>query len=578
VNKIRGGAEIIFYFLRPRIGATVFLVSLTFLLGFLEMLNVIAIFPLLVAGLQNLTPINNDTSATAVVIHNLEIISNFLSLSTLQVASILLLTISIFTFVYKVFYSWYEQNLIGGLILIHKKSIFSVLEDSTLEFTNTLHRGRLNQLNSSSIEAVSIILDYIAKFFGQLITLILLLTIMASGDLYLLLVLGIIGLLYFLVVKQVSKKNIQESSREIHKIKIKESNVLNEVFSGIETIRNFNAMPFWQQKFDGAIHFLKEYTIKIHLGFMLPGALLQLIMGIGMAAFGLYMGALKNEVMLQLLPIMGVFIIAISRTNSTLSSLVNSYTAIIGHMPAAKNLYDFIQSAQGNRRNENGTLITNFTNSICFSNVGFKYSGKQNNALKNFSMEISKGEIIGVVGKSGSGKSTIINLLIRNFQPSSGDVYLDGVNIENIDINHYKSIFSIVSQDPFLLHGSILENITFGRTFTDQEINDAVILADALGFIGDLPDGMNTIIGEGGVKLSGGQKQRISLARALLRKSEVLILDEPSSALDSETEKLIFKNLNELLMDRTILIITHSKVLADMCDRIVDLNLYALDY
>jgi len=401
---------------------------------------------------------------------------------------------------------------------------------------------------------------------------------MASGDLYLLLVLGIIGLLYFLVVKQVSKKNIQESSREIHKIKIKESNVLNEVFSGIETIRNFNAMPFWQQKFDGAIHFLKEYTIKIHLGFMLPGALLQLIMGIGMAAFGLYMGALKNEVMLQLLPIMGVFIIAISRTNSTLSSLVNSYTAIIGHMPAAKNLYDFIQSAQGNRRNENGTLITNFTNSICFSNVGFKYSGKQNNALKNFSMEISKGEIIGVVGKSGSGKSTIINLLIRNFQPSSGDVYLDGVNIENIDINHYKSIFSIVSQDPFLLHGSILENITFGRTFTDQEINDAVILADALGFIGDLPDGMNTIIGEGGVKLSGGQKQRISLARALLRKSEVLILDEPSSALDSETEKLIFKNLNELLMDRTILIITHSKVLADMCDRIVDLNLYALDY
>lgn len=572
--KIKNVANMILYFLRPKFLSTGILTLLTLFLGFLEMLNVLAIFPVLVAGIQNISASKDVVENSNKFIGGLQYLANMLDLSLLVTSSLLLLLITLFTFVYKIFYTWYEQRLITELLLIHKIRIFNTLINSSFEFISRIHRGKFNQLNSVSIEAVAILLDYVAKFFSQFITLILLLCLIGNGGLGLLALLGAIGCLYFFIVKHVSKKNIQECSSEIHEAKINESNLINEVFTGVQTIRNYGVMSFWLDKFNELSQSLKEKTIKIHIGYVLPGALLQLVMGVGLASFGFYMGSLSPESILQLVPIMGVFIIAISRTNSTLSSLVNSYTTIVGHYPAANNLYHYMHSCNDHQVKDAGIYPVRFSKEIRFANVSFFYKEKKSKVLTNFNMSIFKGEIVALMGRSGSGKSTIINMLMRNFEPSSGQIYIDDINIGDVDVNHYRSNFAVVSQDAFLIHGSVADNIRFGGSFSDLEIKEALKNADALEFVSALSNGVDTVIGEGGVQLSGGQKQRLSLARALLRNPEMLILDEPSSALDKEAEKSIFQSTKKMSNGRTILIITHSTALAKMCDRIIDLSLH----
>lgn len=571
-NKLKNATKLVIYFLRPKLFLAVMLTLLTLFLGFLEMLNVLAIFPVLVAGMQNLTSEKDGAGSSNELMGGLEYLSNVFGISLLALSSALLLLVAIFTFLFKIFYTWYEQRLISELLLIHKRRIFNTLENTSFEFINKIHRGRFNQLNSVSIEAVGILLDYVAKFFSQLITLVLLLILMGKGGLELLVVLASIGFLYFFVVKHVSKKNIQECSREIHEARISESNILNEVFTGVQTIINYGAMSFWRKKFDFVSRSLKEKTIKIHIGYVLPGALLQLIMGVGLASFGFYMGSLSAESIFQMVPIMGVFIIAISRTNSALSALVNSYTAIVGHYPAAKNLYQYMHSCEDSHVEKFGIKFIRFSNELRLNNVGFFYRDKRSNVLTDFNMSILKGEIVALIGRSGSGKSTVINLLMRNFEPSSGQIYMDNIDIRDIEIGCYRSNFAVVSQDAFLVQGSVADNIRFGSSFSDREIIDALRNADALTFVSALPFGVDTIIGEGGAQLSGGQKQRLSLARALLRNPEILILDEPSSALDREAEKSIFESTKKISSGRTILIITHSAALAQMCDRIINLH------
>ncbi|MBE3583572.1 MAG: ATP-binding cassette domain-containing protein [Limnochordaceae bacterium] len=206
---------------------------------------------------------------------------------------------------------------------------------------------------------------------------------------------------------------------------------------------------------------------------------------------------------------------------------------------------------------------------IEFRHVSFSYEGDEY-ALRDINLRIHAGEMVGLVGSSGSGKTTLVNLIPRFYEPTAGEILIDGVPLRQWDLPTLRRQIGIVLQEPFLFHGTIGENIAYGNPdATPLDVIRAAQAANAHEFIMDLPDGYDSVIGERGVGLSGGQRQRISIARAILKNPRILILDEATSAVDTETEKLIQEALARLISNRTTLAIAHRLSTLRNADRIV---------
>lgn len=214
---------------------------------------------------------------------------------------------------------------------------------------------------------------------------------------------------------------------------------------------------------------------------------------------------------------------------------------------------------------------SNGQGAIQFENVTFRYPTRPlAAALESISLDIKPGETVALVGPSGAGKTTIIQLILRFYDPDSGQITLDGVELGQMRRDDFRQTMSLVSQDPIIFAATARENIRFGRpSASDKEIEDAAQAAAAHGFISDLPDGYDTYVGERGVMLSGGQKQRIAIARAILRDAPILLLDEATSALDAESEVAVQQAVEALARDRTTIIVAHRLATVKKADRIV---------
>lgn len=206
----------------------------------------------------------------------------------------------------------------------------------------------------------------------------------------------------------------------------------------------------------------------------------------------------------------------------------------------------------------NALEVDDLKNTLSFDNVSFSYGDEKDKVLNNINFQINKGEILALVGPSGAGKSTLIDLIPRFYDTLSGSIKIDGKDIKELKINSLRSLMGIVTQETLLFDDSVKANIAYGvENISDDKIKDAAIAANAHEFIKELPDGYNTIIGERGVSLSGGQKQRIAIARAIVKNPPILILDEATSSLDSESEKHVQSAIENLMSERTVFVIAH---------------------
>jgi ATP-binding cassette subfamily B protein len=210
---------------------------------------------------------------------------------------------------------------------------------------------------------------------------------------------------------------------------------------------------------------------------------------------------------------------------------------------------------------------------VVLTDVSFTYQGAARPALEHVSLVVEPGQTVALVGPSGAGKTTLCNLVARFYDPTNGKVTLDGIDLRDIEVEHYRGLLGIVEQDVFLFDGTISENIAYAnRDATEAEVRRAAQIANADEFVRRLPEGYETLIGERGVKLSGGQRQRIAIARAVLADPKILILDEATSNLDTESERLIQTGLSRLMQDRTCFVIAHRLSTIAHADRIVVLE------
>jgi ABC-type multidrug transport system fused ATPase/permease subunit len=217
--------------------------------------------------------------------------------------------------------------------------------------------------------------------------------------------------------------------------------------------------------------------------------------------------------------------------------------------------------------------ISGFHDRIVYHDVSFRYTARGETVLEHIDLEIPKGALVALVGQTGSGKSTVANLLARFYDPSEGSITIDGIDLKEFAPGDFRRQVGMVSQDTFLFNTTIAENIRYGRPeATDAEVEEAARLANVTEFVGQWPEGFQHLVGERGNLLSGGQKQRIAIARAILRNPPILILDEATSALDTVTEQLVQEALNNVMKDRTVLAIAHRLSTIKSADEIIVLE------
>jgi ATP-binding cassette subfamily B protein len=260
-------------------------------------------------------------------------------------------------------------------------------------------------------------------------------------------------------------------------------------------------------------------------------------------------------------------------------SMTNSVMGLVNLMPPISKGFESIRSigevleSPDLEQNEGKLKVDSVRGNFRFEQVGFQYPDAEAEVISGFSLKVPAGENIALVGHSGAGKSTVLNLVVGFVRPTSGRILLDGRDMNEIDLRTYRNFISVVPQDSILFEGSVYENITYGMgKVTDARVESALRDANAWEFVQSLPDRIETHVGERGAKLSGGQKQRLAIARALIRNPRVLVLDEATSALDAESEGLIQEALARLMKGRTTFVVAHRLSTIRNAERIVVLE------
>jgi subfamily B ATP-binding cassette protein MsbA len=237
-------------------------------------------------------------------------------------------------------------------------------------------------------------------------------------------------------------------------------------------------------------------------------------------------------------------------------------------LAAAQRVFEVLEVKNEITDSENAVKKSTFEDSITINNINFRY--EEENVLKDFSLQVKKGQTVALVGQSGSGKSTIANLLTRFYDVNEGTIAIDGIDIKDMNLHSLRDLMGLVTQDSILFNDTIKANISLGKLdATDDEIIEALKIANAYEFVKDLPLGIHTNIGDSGNKLSGGQKQRLSIARAVLKNPPIMILDEATSALDTESEKFVQVALENMMQNRTSIVIAHRLSTIQKADLIV---------
>lgn len=342
----------------------------------------------------------------------------------------------------------------------------------------------------------------------------------------------------------------------------------SEAFSGNRIVTSYNLYDYLARKFDEALRTVFTLGMKMvqRTGILSP--MMHFIISIGIAAV-IWMGSYLIFIN-DLTPGGFVsFITALLLLYQPIKSIGNDYNAMQMSMMAMERVFDLLKEEPKIQSAPDAVKINGVKKGIKYKNVCFEYV-KKHPVLSKINLDIKIGETVAFVGNSGGGKTTMVNLLPRFYEPKSGKILIDGIDVQEIELDSLREQIAIVFQDNFLFDGTIRENIILGNSAAKKKQIDLAVKSACLDeFIASLDKGLDTRIGERGVLLSGGQKQRVAIARAFLKNAPIVILDEATSALDNKSEAVVQQAINNLMKDRTVLIIAHRLSTVRNADKIV---------
>ena len=332
--------------------------------------------------------------------------------------------------------------------------------------------------------------------------------------------------------------------------------ILEETLGGLKIIKGFNAESIFYTKFKSSTQNFYDFSNKLLNRQNLASPASEFL-GISVIAVLLWYGG--RMVLIDgtldgstFIAYMGLAYNILTPAKGISKALYN----VKKGNAAAERVLEILETENSITDADNAVDKTEFNSELTLENISFKYENEY--VLKNFQATVKKGKTVALVGQSGSGKSTIANLVTRFYDIAEGEIKIDGINIKDMSQNSLRGLMGLVTQDSILFNDTIKENLKIGKpNATDEELIDSLKIANAYEFVKELPKGLDTNIGDSGGKLSGGQKQRISIARAVLKNPPIMILDEATSALDTESEQLVQKALENMMKNRTSIVIAH---------------------
>ena len=445
------------------------------------------------------------------------------------------------------------QNVIADTQI----KLFKKIINADLAWLHKIHSAKII---SNFLYDVSLLQDSVSSSLANgvkdFLTLICLVGVMYYQDW----VLATIAIIAFPLVGLLSRqlgKRIKKASTETQEETGIMASILSENLDGTRIVKAYQQEDREIKKLSESVYRRMNKILKAINTRGATSPFAEFLAGFGIAGTLYYAGlrGLQGELPLnEFVSFLGAMMLAFQ----PLRRLAAVNTTLQEGFAAAIRVFDLLDQKSLINEEINAQELSNPNSDILFDNVTLSYDGQKNSALKNISLEIPNGKITALVGPSGSGKSSILNLIPRFYDPKSGAILIGNQNIRHLTMQSLRSKIALVNQEPILFDMSIKDNILYGNpNASDQEIEDASKSSASDEFITKLPEGYNTIVGEDGYSLSGGQKQRISLARAFLKDAPILLLDEATSSLDTESEHLVQEAINTLMKNRTTLIIAH---------------------
>ena len=420
--------------------------------------------------------------------------------------------------------------------------------------------GDINEVQNSFFQVLELV---VREPLTIIFSIVAMLAISSKLTLFVFIFIPISGLIISRIGKNLKAKSTKAQQETGYFISI-----LDETLGGMKVVKSYNAENIFIEKFNNSVKKLQQLSNSIGNKSNLASPMSEFL-GILTIAVLLWYGGYMVLVDKSLASTAFIGYIALAYTILTPAKNISkaSYQVKTG-LAAAERVFTLMEQENDITSKENALHKTTFENGIHLENINFKYENE--NVLKNFSLDIPKGKTVALVGQSGSGKSTIANLLTRFYDVNEGKITIDNLDIKDLDLHSLRGLMGLVTQDSILFNDTIKANIALGKLdATDDEIIDALKIANAYEFVKELPEGIYTNIGDSGNKLSGGQKQRLSIARAVLKNPPIMILDEATSALDTESEQLVQIALENMMQNRTSIVIAHRLSTIQKADIIV---------
>lgn len=494
-----------------------------------------------------------------------------------QYALILVISLVISTFLFKNLFNYLASNhlmhLKNGVLKDLRNKMYDKIVDLPIPYYSEKRKGDIMARMLGDVGEVQnsffSILELIVKEPMTIVfTIGLMLAISFKLTLFVFVFIPLSGYIISLIGKSLKSKSerIQQESGYL-------ISIVEESLSGLKVVKSYNAEGTFKNKFNTSVVRMLNLANSIGRKNNLASPLSE-FMGIVVIAVLLWYGGnmvlvdkIDGKAILDGAKFLAYMGLAYNILTPAKAISKASYNVKSG-LAAAQRVFEVLETENTIVDKPNALEKHSFDESIALENINFRYA--EENVLKNFSLDIKKGQTVALVGQSGSGKSTIANLLTRFYDVQEGAIKIDSVDIRDLKMHSLRSMIGLVTQDSILFNDSIRNNLLIGKQdATEEEIVAALKVANAFEFVKDLPNGIDTNIGDAGGKLSGGQKQRLSIARAVLKNPPIMILDEATSALDTESEKLVQVALENMMQNRTSVVIAHRLSTIQKADKIV---------